>query len=112
MPKQRTAVEMRDYQRRRRERLRVPAGVIAVDEPPARPVVDPNLHVPEPSVEPAPAGPRRVHRFVTGETLGHAVSRPRVVLDQKFPSGFHYLAGDHAPGRMTQGARDAILTRP
>ena len=107
MSKRRTTVEMRDYQRTRREGLRVPTGAIA--EPPVRPVVAPIPHVPEPSVEPVRPP---IRRFVTGETVERAMARPRVVVDPRFPSGFHHLPGDHVIGQMTQSGRDAILTRP
>ena len=98
MPKVRTAEESRTYKRLYRARRAAQTAVAGADSP-VRPSVEPVVRPP-------------IRRFVTGETVEHAMARPRVVVDPKFPSGFHYLPGDRAIGRMMQGARDAILTRP
>lgn len=82
--------------------VRPPAPVAPAPTPP--PVVDP-------TVEPAPAVKPGNRRFVTGETIEHALARHREVVDPRFPSGFHYLPGDDWVARMTQARRDEILGR-
>ena len=100
MPKTRTTDEMRDYQRAYRARQAAQAAVVV---PPA-----PVAEVPLADTAPRQTGNRR---FVSGETIEHAVARPREVVDPRFPSGFHYLPGDGLIANMTQARRDAILAR-